>query len=128
MKRLVALLLFPVAALAWQTGGEPSFFAWTPPTQRVDGSLFDPATEAADYTLRCAKNGATNYLVKAVGYGIDNKWTVPKGTFSPGNWVCSIYVTDKGALQSDDSEAVEFLVANYAFQVKPAAPTGLSVG
>ena len=123
---LIFLLLFSVAAPAWQAGGEPSFFAWIPPTQREDGSAL-PSSDIAAYILRCEKDGQPA-LTKEVGSGADDNWIVPNGTFGPGNWVCTLAARDKGALVSDDSLPVEFLVARYAFTVKPKAPTGVKVG
>lgn len=128
MKKLFPLLLALPFLLAFYPGGEPTFFSWEPPTSRVDGTPLSAATDIDAYILRCSYNGATNFFEQEVGFGIDNRWNVPQGTFKPGTWVCELYARDKGALVSDASAPVEFLVARYAFEVKPSAPTKLSVG
>lgn len=126
MKKFLALLLFPAAALAFYPGGEPDQFFWTPPTERVDGSPLDPYTEIGAYILRCTKDGTPTFN-QTIGTGAQNAWQVPQGTFGPGTWVCQLYAQDKEARTSDGSGAVEFLVSEYKFIVAPKAPTGLGV-
>ena len=127
MKKLIALLLFPIAALAWYPGGEPEFFAWSEPTTRVDGSPLSPAAEISAYILRCTKDGASAFN-QTVAVGGQSRWDVPKNTFGPGTWVCALYARDQEARTSDPSVAVEFLVQTYQFVVVPSAPAGLAVG
>ena len=127
MKKLLALLLFPIAALAFYPGGEPDYFIWTPPNARVDGTALDAATEIDAYILRCTKDGVPSFDA-TIGVGAQSRWNVTQGTFTPGTWVCALYARDLEARTSDPSGAVEFQITTYTFKVAPKAPTGLGVG
>jgi len=127
MKKYLALLAALPLLLAFRPGGEPEWFQWTEPTERVDGSALTPA-EISAYILRCSKNGVSGAFNQNVAVGGQTKWDVPVGTFTPGTWVCQLYARDQEARTSDPSGAVEFLVTTYIFIVEPKAPTGLSVG
>jgi len=126
MKKYLVLLALPFL-LAFYPGGEPDFFTWTPPTQRVDGTALDPATEIDAYILRCTKDGVPSFDA-TIGVGAQNRWNVTQGTFGTGTWVCALYARDLEARTSDPSGAVEFQIATYAFKVAPRAPTGLAIG
>lgn len=127
MKKYLLLLALPLL-LAFRPSGEPEFFAWTEPTQRVDGTPLAPAADISAYVLRCSQNGTSGAVNMVIASGGTSRWNVPAGMFGPGNWVCNLYARDQEARTSEGSLAVEFLVKTYAFVVEPKAPTGLSVG
>jgi hypothetical protein len=122
------LLLFTLPLLlAFRPGGEPEFFTWKAPTQRVDGTSINAVTEISAYTLKCDREGVPAYEQVIGAYG-DTRWNVPPSTFGIGTWVCYLYATDMEARRSDPSAGVEFLVSVYQFTVAPNPPTDLSVG
>jgi hypothetical protein len=127
MKKLLLLFVALPFLMAFRPGGEPEFFQWTEPTERVDGTPITSA-EISAYILRCSKNGTSGAFNQNVAVGGQTQWNVPVGTFTPGTWVCQLYARDLEARTSDPSGAVEFLVTTYIFLVEPKAPTGLSVG
>jgi hypothetical protein len=127
MKKYLLLLALPLL-LAFRPSGEPEFFAWVEPTQRVDGTVIAPSADISAYILRCAKGDVSGAFNMTIAAGGTNRWEVPAGTFGPGTWTCQLYARDQEARTSEGSLAVEFLVATYGFVVEPAAPTGLSVG
>lgn len=99
MKLLIALfvLLFSVAAAA-------ETLSWEPPTTRVDGTPFDPATEVARYELVCGDK------VTEIPPTQDpaNSYVFKKYEILPdyGDNSCYLTVVDTDGLQSAPSNTV----------------------
>ena len=103
--RLAALLA--VSTLVFAAERQVS---WLPPTMYTDGSAL-LEQDLDFYTLRC--NGATIATIDSV-IGT-NTWTAPDGTFTPGDWSCTLSVTSVAGVESAESNP-------YVFTVGPLVP------
>lgn len=111
---LVLLALLAGTALA-------ETLAWTPPTERADGTPLDPMTEIAEYRLVCG-NVVTSI---APTVAEDERYELIKYEILPdyGTWDCHLTAVDMGGLESDASESV-----SISWQrVQPRAPTDVVV-
>ena len=87
---LVALGLM----VAIPAGAGPINFSWTNPTQNVDGTVFDPATELAEIRLYC--NGDTTPTFISVGPVTSFGSDVPPGTYTCYATAFSVYGQESG--------------------------------
>lgn len=127
LSKIFFILLVSTPAWAFYPSGEPEFFIWNPPTQRVDGSPLNAATDIQAYILRCEAVGQPKLEIVTAG-GLNDRYNVALGTFLPGDWVCKAYASDTGGLESAGSNAVEILIQDYRFSVAPRPPSALGVG
>ena len=114
------LLLIPGLALAQHT----FTFTWTDPTQRTDGSAFDPGTELKSYRLRCegAENAERIADRSATSQVSGNTrryvWSDAVGT--SGMYDCKMTALDTGDRESPWSN-----IASVPKFAAPSAPTDL---
>ena len=108
----ILLLLFALPTIA-------ETLTWTPPTERVDGTPLDPATEIAEYRLICGT--VTTSIDATVVEG--NQHEVAKHEILPGygSHDCALTAVDADGLESEPSNnvAVEW------HKSAPVAPTDL---
>lgn len=78
-------------------------FTWTNPTERHDGSAFDPATELAETRIYCNGDRSPTFVVPG-----------PADTFTAnlpaGSHVCYATAVDNDGLESDASNSVTFTI------------------
>lgn len=98
------LLVFPV--VAWGHGFE---FRFTEPTQRVDGTVFDPVTEVESYSAQCALDEAFTAPVEVFfprsassDNGDGRRYYYWQDAVQVGGWYfCRMSVADVNGLVSD---------------------------
>lgn len=109
----------PVAALEIE---------WTPPTQRTDGAVLDPATELSHYNLYCGTTAGGPYTEAAIeipATAPDGTFTTDSATFFPGygDYFCTMTAIDTYGQESAFSNEV---TVGY-HPSPPASPTSVIV-
>ena len=117
---ILVLLLLPGIALAQHT----FTFSWTDPTQRVDGSALDPATEIQSYRLRCeGPENAERIVDRAATSAISGQartYAWADAVQTSGMYDCRMTATDTGDRESDWSN-----IASVPKFAAPSAPVDL---
>lgn len=121
-------LLFLVLVLFSATAFADLQVSWEPPTQRADGTAFDPATEIDHYTLYCDSTAGGPYVeatTQIPGTATGSAYSVPAATFFPayGDYYCVMTTTDLGGRESAFSQEV---LLTYA-PAQPNPPTNLLI-
>lgn len=133
MRKIVVALL--VLSASFVLASEQEFYtqlqiSWTPPTERVDGTPLDPATEISKYDFQCALEGSEDgYTIQIdiPGQTDDGAWEAQLSDIFPqyGSYDCRMAAVDMDGLYSD-FVYVENGPVVYE-PVKPKAPTSLMI-
>lgn len=106
MKWLALLLLLPLPAAA-----HDFTFTWDDPTQRTDGSTFDPDTELQSYRLECAgPESATRIIDRAASTPVENhtrRYRWRDAVQADGVYECRMLARDTGDRESPWSEVAQ---------------------
>ena len=117
---LITLLLLPGIALAQHT----FTFSWTDPTQRTDGSTFNPGTDLKSYRLNCTGPQTIETVVTRANTtsvtGNQRRYVWSNAATASGTYSCRMRAIDTGDRESGWSNTAS--VAKFA---APSAPTNL---
>lgn len=99
----VAILVSLGLLVSIPVGAGPISFSWTNPTQNVDGTTFDPATELAEIRIYC--NGDTTPTFVSLGALESLADNVP-----PGTYTCYATAVNNDGAESGPSNSVTKVV------------------
>jgi hypothetical protein len=119
MRYLLLLLFLPAVVLAH------SFtFTWVDPTQRTDGTAFNPSTELQSYRMRCEGAENVERIVDRASTsqvtGNTRRYVWSDAVSVSGMYDCKMTALDTGDRESDWSN-----IASVPKFAAPSAPTDL---
>ena len=125
MRALLAALLLAPQVLAAQTATTITF---DPPTDRVDGTPLDPATEIAEYALYCHAQGTEGPpgedVLTIPGLTDTGVYETTYDSFLPekGRYDCAMTAIDTDGRESSQSDVVE-----VSWLDAPGTPTNVII-
>ena len=104
------VILFTLSSIAYADSPYETEWKWIEPTERVDGSAYDPATETDRYELHCGRDDPSDIFITDAPGGTDNKVVDMDETLSSyGRYDCVMRTVDVDGLISDWSEPVQYV-------------------
>lgn len=120
--------LFATLALAEESGTVT--FQWEPPTERVDGTPLDPATEIGFYELRCwdVETPGEYTTLEIPGQSEGGSYTSAMADLFPdyGHYECELSAVDNYGVYSDFVLAQGETPLPY-LPPKPGSPTNVLI-